>query len=869
MSAFVLLILLLCAAPLLAAVPEGWFPFVTPLVDDSKTLVNVAHYNDSPAGEDGFVTIRDGHFVDDEGRRLRFLATNLTFAGCFPTHEQAEQVAARMAKYGINCVRFHHMDNAYPPRGIWDKSHKDKQHLDPEQLDRLDYVIYQLKLRGIYSNLNLHVSRKFSAADGFPDADELPNYDKGVDNFEPRMIELQKKYARDLLTHENPYTKTRYVDEPAIVMVELNNENSLLGFAFGDTLFDLPSHYRDQLQRMWIEWLREKYQTGERLRQAWDEGSEPLGEDMLANSDFAAGAEHWQLEAPKPAEAILEVLDNPDGGKMLHGKMTELGVQPWHFQIHQLDLDLQDGKAYTIRFRARSDKPRTIHVHCRYQVAPWRIVGPSYAAKLTPDWQEFEHTFRASDVLPKQTRLSFNCQNEIGEVWLADVSLRPGGILGLPLDQKLEDGSVDLPQKVHTQAARRDWFAFIIELERRYTDTLVRFLKDELKLRAPVIDTQASYGGIGGVLRESRLDYIDVHAYWQHPHFPGKPWDAGNWRIGNTSMVAALGRDTLTRLASYRMAGRAFTVSEYNHPAPNDYRAECVPMLAAFAALQDWDGIFYFEYGKPQEGEGAEKINGYFALNTDPAKMAFMPIAANLFRRGDVRAAQKIARLSVPTDSVTDLVATHGNDIGPIWDAGGVSRLAPLRHRVELELDAGDGIRSTQPVEIAEPRVTSDTGEILWDAREEDRAVFTVDTPRTKVIIGFVGDRKIALEGLSLSLAADEYPWIALGATAMDDRPLAESERILLVCMSRVENQDMGWNEERTTVLRQWGAGPTIAQGVRAQVELTTKAGLTVHALDGTGAPKSQLQAAAEDGRLLLNIDPSHETVWYGFTRDE
>ena len=31
--------------------------------------------------------------------------------GCFPTHDQAERVAARLARLGINCVRLHHMDN--------------------------------------------------------------------------------------------------------------------------------------------------------------------------------------------------------------------------------------------------------------------------------------------------------------------------------------------------------------------------------------------------------------------------------------------------------------------------------------------------------------------------------------------------------------------------------------------------------------------------------------------------------------------------------------------------------------------------------------------------------------------------------------
>ena len=220
----------LLAVHAFADAPAGWFPFAVGELS-SDSLCNVSSYSLRPAGGDGFVQLRDGHFYDGHGRRLRFLGTNVTFGDAFPDKALAPRIAERMAALGINCVRFHHMDSQYKPRGIWDAAYKDKQHLDAEQLDRLDWFIYQLKQQGIYCDLNLHVSRHLTEADGVPNPQGMPNYDKGVDNFNPRMIELQRNYARDLLTHLNPYTKTAYVSEPCVAMVEMNNENSLLASA--------------------------------------------------------------------------------------------------------------------------------------------------------------------------------------------------------------------------------------------------------------------------------------------------------------------------------------------------------------------------------------------------------------------------------------------------------------------------------------------------------------------------------------------------------------------------------------------------------------------------------------------------------------
>ena len=129
------------------------FPFQLPWDDATPSITNVSWLNDKPAGRDGFVSVKEGHLFAGE-KRLRIFGVNMCFSANFPKHEDAEKVAARMAKFGINCVRFHHMDMFSAPSGIFAK---DGRTLDAGQLDRLDYFIAELKKNGIYADLNLHV----------------------------------------------------------------------------------------------------------------------------------------------------------------------------------------------------------------------------------------------------------------------------------------------------------------------------------------------------------------------------------------------------------------------------------------------------------------------------------------------------------------------------------------------------------------------------------------------------------------------------------------------------------------------------------------------------------------------------------------
>src|SRR5437867_11392286 len=93
--------------------PISYAPDAPGLLDCSNLLAK-----NKPAGQLGPITVRDGHFFSGQNR-IRFWGVNIAFGGNFPTHEQADKLAARLSSFGINAVRFHHMDMFPFPGGIF------------------------------------------------------------------------------------------------------------------------------------------------------------------------------------------------------------------------------------------------------------------------------------------------------------------------------------------------------------------------------------------------------------------------------------------------------------------------------------------------------------------------------------------------------------------------------------------------------------------------------------------------------------------------------------------------------------------------------------------------------------------------------
>ena len=265
-------------------------PFPTDWEKLSAAEFNLSHLLEKPAGKDGFIKIEEGHFVKPNGRRFRVWGVNLTGGACFPEKKDAPKVAAFLSAMGINAVRFHFLDSNWgQEKSIFDYTKNHTQSFHPEQIDKLDFFVAELKNQGIYSNFNLNVGRNYREGDNVKYHEYL-GLAKGATLFDDRIIQLQKEYAARLLTHKNKYTGNEYRNEPALAFLEIVNENSLVEAWFtgrlkGDhnstntsTWSGVPKYYAGLLTSKYNLWL-EKAISKENIEQIRKETG--TGENML------------------------------------------------------------------------------------------------------------------------------------------------------------------------------------------------------------------------------------------------------------------------------------------------------------------------------------------------------------------------------------------------------------------------------------------------------------------------------------------------------------------------------------------------------------------------------------------------------------
>ncbi len=226
-------------------------PYTLPW-DDMPIDLSFVYKDEKPAGKHGFLKVEGDKFMFEDGTEARFWGTNFNSAQSFPSHDHSEKVAKRLAKIGVNMVRFHQMDAEWSTPNIFQFAKGENKSntltFDPESIDRLDYLIHCLKLEGIYVYMDLLTYRRFKTGDGVEAADQLADAAKPYSTYNRRLIELQKKFNYDLWTHINPYSKLAYKDDPAIVLVEVTNENDL--FSQNVTL----EPYRTELEGLYREW---------------------------------------------------------------------------------------------------------------------------------------------------------------------------------------------------------------------------------------------------------------------------------------------------------------------------------------------------------------------------------------------------------------------------------------------------------------------------------------------------------------------------------------------------------------------------------------------------------------------------------------
>ncbi|MCL2347286.1 MAG: carbohydrate binding domain-containing protein [Planctomycetaceae bacterium] len=859
------------------------FPFVISF-DAPDNITNISSQLEAPAGKSGFVRVEDGCFVTDRGP-IRFWGTNLTFMANFPTPEQADQLADRLARFGYNCARLHHVDTG---NNSLVSGRNTLTELDPKKLDAYDRLVAALKKRGIYVNINLHVGRWFDDRDGFPFRDQRPDFDKGVGNFEPRMIEYQKKYAKDLLTHVNPYTKLAYCNDPCVAMVEISNEDSIVVEWCGGKLETLPEPYLGLLRKLWNDWLRNKYQTTEQLRTAWGCSSVPLGKEMLTagtfDNDEAVLSRQLSLHTDDQSDSEMWVTDG-----LLKIRVTKMGRENWIPQLYFRPCAVEKDKPYQLTIKIRSDKPTKVMASVRMDHEPWEAVGCQKNLAVGPEWKTFEMPFHAT-ADDGQARINLNDFQPDTIYEIDTISLRPGGTFGLQPDQSLESGNVSLLgpfEQGALQNTSRDFIEFLFDIENDYWLGMHDYIKNDLKVQAPVTGTQLNYGS---TQVQAKLDYCDNHSYWNHPVFPGRPWDMNNWYVSNISLANHADTGTLTRLATRRVAGKPYTVSEYDHPFPNEYNAEGYPMIAAFGRFQNWDAVFPFAYTGGNDF-APQNITGFFDSIGNAARTAHTIACHEMFVRGDVAVARQTFDVGMTPEQEVGIMLEKGGPYQIGWGGLNADERTALLHGTRLEL-TGKSSLELPAIPKDQKLFVSDTKQMRWDMTEQGKGYMTVDSPNTKLFSGFVPKKPVILGDVTLEIGKTQLGWCTISLVSVNGNGFGQNDqpnnqqndqptRLLVAATGKCLNTGMtleSLGNGRVTVGNRWGAGPVLCEGIPAKLTLPVDPGrIKFFPLDASGNRKTAVpvknanstnnstnnSANGSANGSMVELTPEAETLWY------
>lgn len=687
-------------------------PFAMDWRDNAAPLVDLSCFLHAPAGKDGAIRIKDGHLATPDGQRFRIWGVNVTGSACLPSKDDAPVVAAHLARFGINGVRFHFLDSNWSA-SLFIKGRDDTRALDLGQLDRLDYFVAELKKRGIYTNLNLNVGRTYRKGDGVKDYEYL-GLAKVVNYFDERVQMLHKEYARQLLTHRNPYTRTEYRYEPAVAIVELVNENSIVEAWFSDRLLGRNTQKRPGTWTDFTAWYAEQ---------------------------LTARYNEW----------LAETLD-----------ATELA-------------DLR------------------------------RMAGVG-----------------EGEAVPRLRKAQFE----------------------------------DAPSKrFHTEAS------FYMHLEHQYFQRMTDYLKNDLGVTSLIVGTSDHNHWRSGyplLTSTSLCDVVDGHVYWQHPSYiTDRETGRRGFSIPNTPMVDDPLNSTVVQLARSAVEGKPYTVSETNHPFPNEYACEGVAILAAYAAFHDWDGIFFYTFEHKDPTDWGPRVPRHFEIRPDPVKMTNIAAGACLFLRGDVRPAEQSIPRFYSAHDVRESIR-YASSERPFFTPGFSPAIA-LMHTTRIgDLRSAGG---SYPTVSEAGAMTTDTGQLAWHHGQAKQGFVTIETTRSQALIGFVKRAK-ALENLAATVEND---FCSIVLTSLEDQPIRESGRLLLVATARAANSGMTWNDKRTS-LTDWGTEPTVIEPVTGTVilkDLRPAKRIEVVPLDSGAKPLDTLMTARQRGpdyRVSVG-DPA--TPWY------
>lgn len=396
---------------------------------------------------------------------------------------------------------------------------------------------------------------------------------------------------------------------------------------------------------------------------------------------------------------------------------------------------------------------------------------------------------------------------------------------------------------------------FLNTVQRKAIRHQTAFLRKTLGTRILITDLNNQTGYSLNSLRRE-FDVIDNHTYWAHPEFPAKKWSTPT-KYSQASPLA-LGAAHSREVMATRIFGKPFILTEVNHCAPNRFRPEYAPVFGAYAALQDWDGIYRFAWLHSIRAYRNRKALHGFDAGNDPLPQLSDRLVHALFVRGDVAPAPGAAGLWFREDQVKSLKGAAGEETRSFTWLGLYTKIGVFYGKTGSDASVGLNLFSNWAATLPKPLkqaleqalerkpVRSETGEILI-APSEKR--FSVVTPKSEAI-----SCSGAAEGKVLQVRNVAGPQ-SFALISLDGKTFQESRSLLFLHLADTANSGMVFENASGTLLLDWGGAPVLLRKTSADIILRLPHEWKVETLDLSGRKTGTVPTVHDSAGLRFRAD--------------
>jgi hypothetical protein len=387
---------------------------------------------------------------------------------------------------------------------------------------------------------------------------------------------------------------------------------------------------------------------------------------------------------------------------------------------------------------------------------------------------------------------------------------------------------------------------FLITLYQRRWHQMKDFVRAQ-GCKKPLSDQNMGSSPALAYMRQN-YDFIDNHLYFNHPEFAGKSWGLPSFT--NNHSVLRDFASTPAWLFQSRIFGKPFIVTEFDFAKPNPHRADGALLFGVYAALQQWDGLFQFAYA-----HGMKKIqydsptDGYFDLMTDPVKLLSQYLGSTFFLNGELANGNTesygIAIPPNPPESFESLYPAEYSKIGLCSKIGGIQQSISCPQMKILPTNRTELQKLVKKLAPNGEFCTANGNVRLNPAQE----TFSVSTLRAEAFILPTGKKA---QGKYCKINNRQGSAV-FGILSLDNQPLTESKRILLLHLTDSAATKMRYADQQQRKLESWGTLPFLAACGEAELQILSPAGNErCYALDMAGNRLAEIPV--RNGKINLQV---------------